>query len=426
MRAALGAAGLRPDEDLDHVEAHGTGTRLGDPIEGRALAAVFGPGRPADRPLGVGSLKSQIGHTQAAAGIGGVIKTVLALGHELLPASLHADTPTEHVDWAGGGLRVHSVARTWPRGGDRVRRAGVSAFGISGTNAHVVLEEAPRDLVRPATGTPLADLPGATLFPLSARTLPALRGQAARLLEALDAQPRPTLPEVAATLAHHRAHFEHRAVVPATDRDGLLTALRARRRAQPTPTPTPVLVLVLVSMGTSNQQTVPTGKLAFVFPGQGSQWAGMARDLLDRDPVFAGRTRPLRRRPAPFTTWSVAAVLRGAEGAPLDRADIVQPVLFAVMVSLAAVWRARGVQAGRGGRAQPGRGRRGLRRGRAQPERRRRGGRPAQPGPDRAVGHRHHGRRRPPARRGRGPSRRPRRTGMGRRREQRPLDGDRR
>ncbi|MFJ9354217.1 SDR family NAD(P)-dependent oxidoreductase [Streptomyces mirabilis] len=339
VRAALDAAGLRPD-DLDHVEAHGTGTRLGDPIEGRALAAVFGPGRPADRPLGVGSLKSQIGHTQAAAGIGGVIKTVLALGHELLPASLHAGTPTEHVDWVGGGLRVHSAARAWPRGGDRVRRAGVSAFGISGTNAHVVLEEAPRDLVRPATGTPLADLPGATLFPLSARSLPALRGQAARLLEALDAQPRPTLPEVAATLAHHRTHFEHRAVVRATDRDGLLTALRALAEG-PTDTDTGTGTDTVVGP----QQTVPTGKVAFVFPGQGSQWAGMARDLLDRDPVFADELDRCDAALRPFTTWSVAAVLRGAEGAPpLDRVDVVQPVLFAVMVSLAAVWRARGVQ----------------------------------------------------------------------------------
>ncbi|MET7891273.1 SDR family NAD(P)-dependent oxidoreductase [Streptomyces mirabilis] len=347
VRAALDAAGLRPD-DLDHVEAHGTGTRLGDPIEGRALAAVFGPGRPADRPLGVGSLKSQIGHTQAAAGIGGVIKTVLALGHELLPASLHADTPTEHVDWAGGGLRVHSAARAWPRGGDRVRRAGVSAFGISGTNAHVVLEEAPRDLVRAATGTPPTQLPGATLLPLSARTLPALRGQAARLLEALDEQPRPALSDVAATLAHHRTHFEHRAVVRAADRDDLLTALRALAEGR-----TDSDSDSDTGNGNGNgadvvvgpQQAVPTGKLAFVFPGQGSQWAGMARDLLDRDPVFADELDRCDAALRPFTSWSVAAVLRGAEGAPpLDRVDVVQPVLFAVMVSLAAVWRARGVR----------------------------------------------------------------------------------
>ncbi|GGN49832.1 hypothetical protein GCM10011579_003930 [Streptomyces albiflavescens] len=341
LRAALDAAGLRP-EDLDHVEAHGTGTRLGDPIEGRALAAVFGPGRPADRPLGVGSLKSNIGHTQAAAGIGGVIKTVLAFGHELLPASLHAETPTEHVDWAGSGLRVHSSARAWPRGGDRVRRAGVSAFGISGTNAHVVLEEAPEDLARPLAEPaehlpaeePTAEPPAKTLFPLSARTLPALRGQAARLAEALAAQPQLPLSGVAASLVHHRTHFEHRAVVQAAGRDELLTALHGLAEGQPD---TDLIV--------GPQQAVPSGKLAFVFPGQGSQWTGMARDLLDSFPVFADELDRCDAALRPFTAWSVAAVLRGDAGAPsLDRVDVVQPVLFAVMVSLAAVWRARGVR----------------------------------------------------------------------------------
>ncbi|MEU0395897.1 SDR family NAD(P)-dependent oxidoreductase [Streptomyces sp. NPDC006208] len=368
LRAALDAAGLRPD-DLDHVEAHGTGTRLGDPIEGRALATVFGPGRPADRPLGVGSLKSNIGHTQAAAGIGGVIKTVLALGHERLPASLHAETPTEHIDWTGGGLRVHSTAQAWPRGGDRVRRAGVSAFGISGTNAHVVLEEAPDDLARqagtptpvrqpptqhpapepdtageptaeaPAAGRPIAggltaELSGRTLFPLSARTLPALRGQAGRLLELLTAQPQLPLTDVAGTLTHHRTHFEHRAVVQAGDRGELLTALRGIAEGQSD-----------ADMVVGPGRTVSPGKLAFVFPGQGAQWAGMARDLLDRSPVFADELDRCDAALRPFTTWSVAAVLRGDAGAPpLDRVDVVQPVLFAVMVSLAAVWRARGVR----------------------------------------------------------------------------------
>ncbi|MFD4545073.1 SDR family NAD(P)-dependent oxidoreductase [Streptomyces sp. NPDC058466] len=343
LRAALAAAGLRPD-DLDYVEAHGTGTRLGDPIEGRALAAVFGPGRPAERPLTVGSLKSNIGHTQAAAGIGGVIKTVLALDHELLPASLHADTPTGHVDWAAGGLCVHSSARGWSRGGDRVRRAGVSAFGISGTNAHVVLEEAPEDLAGTSTRAPMAEpspreqptpeLPVKTLFPLSARTLPALRGQAARLHELLATEPQLTLSEVAGTLTHHRTHFEHRAVVQAAHLDELLGALRdlAEGRSDADPTIGP-------------EQTIPAGKLAFVFPGQGAQWSGMARDLLDRDPVFADELDRCDAALRPFTTWSVAAVLREDAGAPpLERVDVVQPVLFAVMVSLAAVWRARGVR----------------------------------------------------------------------------------
>ncbi|OXY92217.1 type I polyketide synthase [Streptomyces diastatochromogenes] len=342
LRAALDAAGLGP-HDLDHVEAHGTGTRLGDPIELRALADVFGPDRPADRPLGIGSLKSNIGHTQAAAGIGGVIKTVLALGHEHMPASLHAERLTDQIDWTGSGLHVQSAGQAWPRTADRVRRAGVSAFGISGTNAHVVLEEAPEpagvapevagEAPESAADAP-AQQPTPTLFPLSARSLPALHGQAARLLGALESHPELPLPAVAATLARHRTHFDHRAVVRASDRTQLLDVLRALADGDPTPEHT-----------TGPQRTAPAGKLAFVFPGQGSQWAGMARDLLDRDRVFADELDRCDAALRPFTEWSVAAVLRGDAGAPsLDRVDVVQPALFAVMVSLAAVWRARGIR----------------------------------------------------------------------------------
>ncbi|MFF8950930.1 SDR family NAD(P)-dependent oxidoreductase [Streptomyces sp. NPDC014940] len=348
LRAALHAAGLGP-HDLDYVEAHGTGTRLGDPIELRALANVFGPDRPAGRPLGIGSLKSNIGHTQAAAGIGGVIKTVLALGHEHIPASLHAERPTDHIDWSGTGLRVPAEGLAWPRDPDRVRRAGVSAFGISGTNAHVIIEEAPHTPadpagsaapapagqaapVSPGPATP-AEPPAPALFPLSARTPSALRGQAARLLEALEARPGLSLSAVAATLAHHRTHFEHRAVLHAPDRAGLLDGLRALAGGRPDPDRV---------MGPG--QAAPGGKLAFVFPGQGSQWSGMARDLLDRDPVFADELDRCDAALRPFTDWSVTAVLRGEAGAPpLERVDVVQPALFAVMVSLAAVWRARGV-----------------------------------------------------------------------------------
>ncbi|MFF4575097.1 SDR family NAD(P)-dependent oxidoreductase [Streptomyces sp. NPDC001410] len=355
VRAALDAAGLTP-HDLDHVEAHGTGTRLGDPIELRALANVFGPDRPAGHPLGVGSLKSNIGHTQAAAGIGGVIKTVLALGREHIPASLHAERLTDQIDWTGSGLHVQSAGQDWPRTADRVRRAGVSAFGISGTNAHVVLEEAPEpatadaleeeapepatadvlahEAPEPATADTSAQQPAPTLFPLSARSLPALHGQAARLLDALETCPELPLPAVAATLVHHRTHFDHRAVVRACDRTRLVDALRALADGHPDPDHT-----------TGPQRTAPAGKLAFVFPGQGSQWAGMARDLLDRDPVFADELDRCDAALRPFTEWSVAAVLRGDAGAPsLDRVDVVQPALFAVMVSLAAVWRARGIR----------------------------------------------------------------------------------
>ncbi|MET9971832.1 acyltransferase domain-containing protein, partial [Streptomyces sp. NPDC006356] len=283
-----------------------------------------------DRPLGVGSLKSNIGHTQAAAGIAGVIKTVLALGHERIPASLHAETPTEHFDRPHSGLRLTGEQQSWPRHPERVRRAGVSAFGISGTNAHVVLEEAPEE----ETTEPAAELPGATLFPLSARTLPALRAQARHLLDNLEQQPESPLPAVAATLAHHRTHFEHRAVVRATDRDELLTALRELAEDRPG-----------TELITGPELARTSGKLAFVFPGQGSQWAGMARDLLDRDPVFADELDRCDAALRPFTGWSVTSVVRGDAGAPaLDRVDVVQPALFAVMVSLAAVWRARGIR----------------------------------------------------------------------------------
>ncbi|MFI0733787.1 SDR family NAD(P)-dependent oxidoreductase [Streptomyces sp. NPDC021225] len=331
VRAALDAACLEP-HDVDYVEAHGTGTLLGDPIEGRALTAVFGPGRPAGRPLGVGSLKSNIGHAQAAAGIGGVIKTVLALRHERLPASLHADTPTERVDWAGGGLEVYGRARAWPRG-ERVRRAGVSAFGISGTNAHVVIEEAPEDLAPPPRSAG-DERPEATLFPLSAHALPALRGQAGRLLDALTAEAAPPLRAVAATLAHRRTHFERRAVVVARHRDELLSGLRGLAAGRPGE-----------ELVVGPSEPLPPGKLAFVFPGQGAQWAGMARDLLVGSPLFADELDRCDAALLPHTGWSVAAVLRGdADAPPLERVDVVQPVLFAVMVALAAVWRARGVR----------------------------------------------------------------------------------
>ncbi|MEI7032121.1 HAD-IIIC family phosphatase [Streptomyces pratensis] len=330
VRAALEAAGLRPG-DVDHIEAHGTGTPLGDPIEGSALARVFGPGRPAGRPLAVGSLKSNLGHTQAAAGIAGVIKTVLSLQHERLPATLHAKTPTALVDWAGGGLELCREPRPWPRG-PRPRRAGVSAFGISGTNAHVVLEEAPGE--RLAGERPDAPERPAALFPVSARTLPALRGQAQRLLDALTADPHLTLPALAGALAHRRTHFEQRAVLVARRREDLLSGLRALAAGRAAPE-------LVVGPGRAR----PEGKVAFVFPGQGTQWAGMARDLLAGSPLFADEIDRCDAALRPHTGWSVLAVLRGDAGAPPpDRVDAVQPTLFAVMVALAAVWRARGVR----------------------------------------------------------------------------------
>ncbi|GGQ42392.1 hypothetical protein GCM10010279_60380 [Streptomyces mutabilis] len=313
--AALADAGLRPSE-VDAVEAHGTGTPLGDPIEARALIATYGQDR--DRPLYMGSLKSNLGHTQAAAGVLGVVKMVEALRHGVLPATLRAEPPTPHVDWSSGAVELLTRQRDWTSG-DALRRCGVSSFGFSGSNAHVLMEEAPPV---PAPAERVTEpAPAALPLVLSARSAAALRGQAAGLV-GLEADPR----DLGHSLVTTRSLFEHRAVV--VDRDGL--EVFARGEATPA-----------VVHGVADVE----GRTVFVFPGQGAQWAGMGARLLDESPVFAEHINECAVALSEFTDWSLVDVLRQAEGAPsLDRVDVVQPVSFAVMVSLAALWRARGVR----------------------------------------------------------------------------------
>ncbi|MDW4905894.1 type I polyketide synthase [Streptomyces sp. ADMS] len=333
IRASLQAAGLSPD-DIDAVEAHGTGTRLGDPIEARALLSTYGKGR--ERPLFLGSLKSNIGHAQAAAGVGGVIKTVQSMRHGLLPATLHVDAPTPHVDWTDGTVELLTRARPWPRGA-APRRAAVSSFGISGTNAHVILEEAPAaDIAGAEAARPLPASPVSLPFPwpLSARTEPALRDQAARLAETLADRPEshPVHPgDLGHALATTRARLDHRAVVLADDTDRFASLLAEFARGEDPP-------------GVVRGRATAGGRTVFVFPGQGSQWAGMARELLAGSPVFTQRIHQCAEALAPHTDWSLLDVLNDAPGsASLDRVDVVQPALWAVMVSLAEVWRAHGV-----------------------------------------------------------------------------------
>ncbi|MRH86148.1 SDR family NAD(P)-dependent oxidoreductase [Nocardia sp. SYP-A9097] len=329
VRAAVAAAGLTP-ADIDYVEAHGTGTRLGDPIEARALARVFGADRASERPVGVGSLKSNIGHTQAAAGVSGVIKLVLALAHETLPATLHAETPTAQLDWERSGLRVQHRPAAWTRGA-RPRRAGVSAFGISGTNVHVILEEAPAVAAVPRV--PVDDTGVAVLVPVSARSAAALAGQAERLRVLAESDPELTPRRLAHSIALHRTHFERRAAVIARDRTELLdglTALAARRTVDG------------VVAGAADVLT--SGKIAFVFPGQGAQWAGMARDLFASSEPFRTEFERCDAVLRAQTGWSVLALLRGDLDVPLTRPEYIQPLLFSVMVSLAATWRAAGVE----------------------------------------------------------------------------------
>ncbi|MFI1711921.1 type I polyketide synthase, partial [Streptomyces griseoruber] len=346
IRAALAGGALTP-ADIDAVEAHGTGTTLGDPIEAQALIAVYGQDRAEDRPLWLGSLKSNIGHSQAAAGVGGVIKMVMALRNGLLPATLHAETPTPEVDWSAGTVQLLNDAVPWPRT-DRPRRAGVSSFGMSGTNAHVIIEQAPDDVTPHETtgqapaGTARQDItePPADAAPvarsvpvaLSARTTDGLRAQAGRLLAHLRDHPGLGLADLGLSLATTRTAFEQRAVVLAADEEGLVRGLRDLVEDG---------MVSDIVRGLDRRGTGPV----LVFPGQGAQWPGMGRELLDTAPVFARRIAECEQALAPYVDWSLTAALRGGPDAPdLDRVDVVQPVLWAVMVSLAQLWRSYGVE----------------------------------------------------------------------------------
>ncbi|MGX1370254.1 acyl transferase domain-containing protein [Streptomyces canus] len=320
IRAALANAGLSP-ADVDTVEGHGTGTTLGDPIEAQALLATYGKDRPAEQPLWLSSLKSNIGHAQSAAGVAGIIKTVEAIRHGVLPRTLHLDQPSSKVDWDAGAVELLAESRDWPEL-DRPRRAAVSSFGVSGTNAHVIIEQAP-ERTDPA---PEGHHPSVVPWLVSAKSRAALRAQAERLSTVTE-DPL----AVARGLAFHRARLDHRAVVVGATSGDLATGLRALAEGVPAD--------VLVT-GTADVD----GKTAFVFPGQGHQWAGMGAQLLDTEPVFAQAMNECANALTPYVDWSLLDVIRQAEGAPgFDRVDVVQPASFAVMVSLARLWQHHGI-----------------------------------------------------------------------------------
>ncbi|MFF2020449.1 SDR family NAD(P)-dependent oxidoreductase [Streptomyces sp. NPDC058171] len=323
---ALRDAGLHPHQ-VDLVEAHGTGTPVGDPVEAATLQDAYASGRTPDDPVWIGSVKSNIGHTQAAAGLAGLVKTVLALRHEEMPATLHAAHPTPAVDWSAGTMRLLHRNRPWPRG-DEPRRAGVLAYGISGTNAHVLVEEAPDTprVVRPRRGeAPL-------VWPLYAATPEALAPQAAALARRLRQDPATDLAAVGHSLATTRSALTERAAVTGTDRDGLLTALDA-------------LATDGQHEGAARSRAFDGPGPVFVFPGQGAQWQGMGARLLAESPRFAEAFEACARALRPWTDDDVTAVVRGAPHAPpLERADVVQPALFAMYVSLAVLWRSHGVR----------------------------------------------------------------------------------
>jgi acyl transferase domain-containing protein/NADP-dependent 3-hydroxy acid dehydrogenase YdfG/acyl carrier protein len=326
IRRALANAGLSTS-DVDVVEAHGTGTVLGDPIEAQAILATYGQGR--ERPLWLGSLKSNIGHAQAAAGVAGVIKMVMALRHGVLPRTLHVDAPTPGVDWSAGSVELLTSQQEWPSVG-RPRRAGVSAFGVSGTNAHVLLEQA-ESLPPPAVGLLDPELPVPLL--ISARGKAALAAQAQRLAEWFDSGSDLALPEVARALAVNRAALPDRAVILAADRDAALAGLRT-------------LVDDTVVGNASG-----AGRLAMVFPGQGSQRAGMGRELYSRFAVFRDALEEvcaeLDRRLDGHVSHGVRDVVLGESptaGKTLRQTVFAQAGLFALGVALFRLWESWGVR----------------------------------------------------------------------------------
>ncbi|MEV7427961.1 beta-ketoacyl synthase N-terminal-like domain-containing protein, partial [Streptomyces sp. NPDC091212] len=319
IRQALVNSGLSTS-DIDVVEAHGTGTTLGDPIEAQALLATYGQDRDGDRPLWLGSVKSNIGHAQAAAGVAGVMKMVLAMRHGQLPRTLHVDQPSPHVDWAEGAVELLTETRTWPEA-DRPRRAGVSAFGISGTNAHVILEQGPAPTEPEPEPNVTVDEPGTVPWLVHAANADALRGQAERLRSFLVANPAHTPQDVAYSLATGRTALESRAAVIGEDRDGLLDALGILARGEEAP-------------GVFTASARPDAPAAFLFSGQGSQRLGMGRGLYERFPVFAEAFEAVCAGLDAHLERPLRDVVWGSDAGLLNRTVFAQAGLFAVEVAL--------------------------------------------------------------------------------------------
>ncbi|HYO54310.1 type I polyketide synthase [Archangium sp.] len=324
IRQALQSAGLEPS-DIDCVEAHGTGTSLGDPIEMEALKEVYGRGRSAQQPLVVGAAKTNIGHLESAAGIAGVIKMVLSLQHQAVPPLAHFQRLNPRIDLDGAPIVIPTALHPWPAREERKRHGAVSSFGISGTNAHVILEEPPAAPVAPS-----ASAPRAQLLPLSARSPSALQELARRYAEHLVSSPEVSLRDVCYTAALRRTHHEYRLAVAGESPAAVAEKLRELAAGGPAP----------ARKGADERR-----KVVFVFPGQGSQWLGMGRRLLEQEPAFREALERIDEAMRPHVTWRLLDVLRApSELSRLQEIDVVQPVLFAMAVALSALWRSWGIE----------------------------------------------------------------------------------
>jgi polyketide synthase 12 len=346
IRAACAQARVST-ADVQYVELHGSGTRVGDPIEAAGLGEALGAGRDAAAPLLVGSVKTNIGHLEGAAGVAGLLKTVLSIRHRALPASLNAETPNQGIPLDTLHLAVQQELGAWPRP-DRPLLAGVSSWGMGGTNCHVVLSEPPPagPVAGPPAGAVAADQTGdetgdatgpAVAWLVSGRTDRAVREQADRLAGFVAADPTLRPADVGWSLATTRTHFEYRAAVEGADRESLLAGLRALAGADPAPN-------VIGPIKATRPARTRRAAVTFVFPGQGAQWAGMAAGLYESAPVFRDHLIACAGALDPLTGWSLIDLLtKGPWTAEAERADVVQPALFAVMTSLARLWESVGV-----------------------------------------------------------------------------------
>lgn len=321
---ALKNAGLTV-ADIDIVEAHGTGTSLGDPIEANALINTYGRGRPQGQPLWLGSLKSNVGHLQAASGVAGLIKMVMALRHGVMPKTLHADLPSSKIEWSAGSVSLINEARPWPERG-HPRRAAVSSFGFSGTNSHIILEQAPQSHTLRSVEAPQqepANLPH--ILPVSGASPHALKAQAGKVADFLRGAEPENISAICAALATQKTHFDHRAACLGANPHELITALDALTRGE---------AAAGLIQGTRN----PSGSCAFLFSGQGSQWAGMGRQLHSRLPIFArhlDRVACVMDMHLPHPLKQIMFAEAGSpQAALLDRTDYTQPALFAIEVAL--------------------------------------------------------------------------------------------